>query len=115
MKKLAILFVLLLCGAANAQAPTKLFDFRAGNNIVDNGTVQPQAWYIAFKDAAARQAVTDAICAVGNYDALDPATRPSKQAFALRELQFHLRDIVRQSREKTAAKATPVVDTTDLP
>lgn len=115
MKKLFLLLLLLITASAFAQAPTKLFDFRNGNGIVDGATAQPFAFYVAFKDNPAKQAVIDALCDVGNYDALDPATRPTKQAFALRELQFHLRDVVRQSRDRTAQKATPVVDTSDLP
>lgn len=115
MKKLILIAILLFTASASAQAPTKLFDVRNGNGIVDGGVVQAQAVYIAFQDNAAKQKVIDALCDVGNYDALDPATRPSKQAFALRELQNHLKDVIRESRQRTAQKSVPAVDVSDLP
>lgn len=115
MKRLVILSILLSAGLASAQAPTKLFDIRNGNGIVDAGVAQPQATYIAFRDATAKQVVIDALCDQGNYDALDPATRPSKQAFANREIQFWLRDKVRASREQAEQKKLVAPDTSDLP
>lgn len=114
MKRLFILCIVLAAPIV-AQAPAKLFDVRNGNGIVDNGVAQPVATYIAFRDAAAKAAVIDALCDQGNYDALDPATRPSKQAFANREIQFWLRDKVRASREKAEQKKIVTPDVSDLP
>lgn len=114
MKRLFILCLIFAAPIA-AQAPTKLFDVRNGNGIVDGGVAQPQATYIVFRDAAAKTAVIDALCDQCNYDALDPATRPSKQAFANREIQFWLRDKVRASREKAEQKKIVTPDTSDLP
>ena len=54
-------------------------------------------------------------CALANYDALDPATRPNKQAFFNREINFWLREKVRQHREQIEAAKIATVDTTDLP
>ena len=49
MKKTFVAFCLvvliLTAGIVSiAQAPTKLFDVRNGNGIIDNGVTQPQAW-----------------------------------------------------------------------
>lgn len=115
MKKAFILSILLCAGIVSAQSPTKLFDVRNGNGIVDNGTTQPVATYIAYRDAAAKQTVIDALCDVGNYDALDPATRPTKQAFANREISNWLRERVRDSRHRTEQKKLIEPDTSDLP
>lgn len=115
MKKAFILSILLCAGIVSAQAPSKLFDVRNGNGIVDNGTAQPVATYIAYKDAAAKQAVIDALCDVGNYDALDPTTRPSKQAFANREISNWLRERVRESRQRAEQRKLVEPDTSDLP
>ena len=115
-RTLLLIFSLFIFGVfATAQAPTRLYDVRNGNGIVDNGTAQPQATYIAYKDAAAKQAVIDAFCDVGNYDGLDPATRPTRQAFFNRELLAHVKDVVKQSRQRTIQRATPVVNESDLP
>ena len=115
VKKHIFLSLFFLSIVATAQAPTKLFDVRNGNGIVDNGTAQPVATYVAYKDAAAKQAVIDALCDVGNYDALDPATRPTKQAFANREITNWLRERVRESRQRTEQKKLVNPDISDLP
>lgn len=115
MKKLSILLILFCAGIVSAQAPTKLLDVRNGNNIVDNGVAQPNATYIAYRDADGKTELIDALCDLGNYAALDPATRPSKQAFANREIQHWLRERVRQNRERRAQARVPPVDTSDLP
>lgn len=96
--------------------PTKLFDVRNGNNAVDSDTtVYPNATIIVFRDAAAKTAAIDAVCDVGNYASLDPATRPTKQVFYTREIQFWLRDKVRQSRDKTEQAKIVAPDVSDLP
>lgn len=115
MKKLLSFSLIVLSITASAQAPTKLLDVRNGNGIVDAGVVQAQATYIVYKDNAAKQDVIDALCDLGNYDALNPATRPSRQAFANQEIKNWLRDKVRQNRQRKAALQTPVVDESDLP
>ena len=115
MKKLLALSFIFLSITVAAQAPARLFDVRNGNGIVDAGVTQAQATYIVYKDAAAKQALIDALCDLGNYDALNPATRPSRQAFANREIQNWLRDKVKQNRQRRAALQTPVVDESDLP
>ena len=115
MKKLFLFSLVLFTASATAQAPSKLLDVRNGNNIVDGGVTQPQATYIVYKDSAAKQAVIDALCDLGNYGALDPATRPSRQAFANQEIKNWLRDKVKQNRQRLAQLQTPVVDESDLP
>lgn len=115
MKKLFLLSVLLFTVTVSAQAPNRLFDVRSGNGIVDNGIAQPVAWYIVFQDAAAQQKVIDAICEAGNYDSLNPATRPTKNAFARNEIKNHIKDAVKLFRAKALQNAVPAVDEGDLP
>lgn len=105
MKRLFILCLLLAAPLA-AQAPTKLFDVRGSGATTTT---------IEYRDAAAKDAVIDALCDQGNYDALDPATRPTKQAFANREIQFWLREKVKASREKAEQKKIVTPDVSDLP
>lgn len=126
MKKFTILItiVAILGGTlTSAQAPTKLFDVRNGNGIVDNGVTQAQATYIVYKDQPAKQKVLDAFVSAYGYQAtvpnpafdsskpVDAQTNPqtipnpqSKQAFFNRQLTAYIRDIVRSEAIKTAAK-----------
>lgn len=115
MKKLLLLFVLLFSASVSAQAPSKAFDVRNGNNIVDSAITQPFATYIVYQDNAKKNNVIDALCDLGNYDALDPATRPTRQNFANNEIRNWLKDKVRANRERIAAASVPPVDITDLP
>lgn len=115
MKKLLSLSLVFLSITVAAQAPTKLLDVRNGNGIVDSGVTQAFATYIVYKDNATKNDLINALCDLGNYDALDPATRPSRQAFANQEIKNWLRDKVRQNRQRLAALQTPVVDESDLP
>jgi len=85
MKKLLSLSLVILSVAASAQAPAKLLDVRNGNGIVDAGVTQAQATYIAYKDVASKQDVIDALCDLGNYDALPVATRPSRHCVSTRK------------------------------
>ena len=141
MRKFTILITIVaILGVTltSAQAPTKLFDVRNGNGIVDNSVAQPQATYIAYKDAAAKQKVLDAFATAYGYPAtvpnpafdsskpVDAQTNPqtipnpqTKQAFFNRQLTAYIRDIVRSEAIKTAAKtasdtASTAVDL-DLP
>lgn len=66
-------------------------------------------------NAAAKTEIIDALCDTGNYDALNPATRPSRQAFANQEIKNWLRDKVKQNRQRIAEAQKPVVDESDLP
>lgn len=115
MKKLLSFSLVFLSITVAAQAPTKLLEVRNGNGIVDAGVTQAQATYIVYKDAAAKTALIDALCALGNYDALDPATRPSRQNFANQEIKNWLRDKVREHRQRIAESQKPTVNESDLP
>lgn len=94
---------------------SKKFDARNGNGAAIGVDTYPSATIIAYQDAIAKAEVIDAVCALANYDALDLATRPSKQAFFNREINFWLRDKVRQRREQIEAAKIVAVDTSDLP
>lgn len=94
---------------------SKKFDARNDNNAAIGTDTYPAATLIAYQDAAAKTEVIDAVCALANYDALDPATRPSKQAFFNRELNYLFRDKVRQRREQIEAAKIVAVDTSDWP
>jgi hypothetical protein len=96
--------------------PTKLFDVRQGNNSVDSdATVYPRATLIVFRDNAAKDAVIDAFADVHGWEAMDAGTRPNKQAFFNQELQYLIRETVRQSRERTEQKKIVAPVLTDLP
>ena len=115
MKHLLLLLVFLFTITASAQAPTKLFDIRNGDGIVDGGVVQPQAMYIVFKDAAAKTTVIDALCDLGNYSALNPATRPNRAAFARNEIKNFLRAKVQENRQRVERAKYIEPDASDLP
>jgi len=127
---MAIIVIFMANALVRSQVPTKLFDVRAGNGIVDNGTAQAQATYIAYKDAAAKQKVLDAFASAYGYQDKIPnplagqqgqaATIPnpqSKQAFFNQQLTRYIKDIVRSqdiaTAQKTAAdSAAATVDAT---
>lgn len=117
MKKLFLaltLFVLPVFAQAPT-IPTKAFAVRNGNGVIDNGTAYPNAIVIPFKDAAAKTALVDALCDLGNYNALDPATRPARAVFANNELQNLLRGKIKENRERIAQAAVVAPDTSNLP
>ena len=93
----------------------KKFDVRNGNAAAIATDTFPSATIIAYQNAAAKTEIIDALCDTGNYDALDPATRPSRQAFANREISLWLREKVKQNRHRIAEAQKPVVDESDLP
>lgn len=96
--------------------PSKIFDVRQGNNAVDSdATVYPRATLIVFKDNAAKDAVIDAFADVYGWEAMDAGTRPNKRAFFNQELQYLIREIVRQGRERTEQKKLTAPVLTDLP
>lgn len=96
--------------------PNRAFDVRNLNNAVDADAMPyPRATGIVFKDNASKDMVIDVVCANQNYDALDPATRPSKQVFFNQYLQQHLKEQVRQARDTASHKAVPPADVSDLP
>ena len=115
MKHSLLLLVFLFTITASAQAPTKLFDIRNGDGIVDGGVVQAHAMYIVFKDAAAKTTVIDALCDRGNYNSLDPATRPSRAAFARNEIKNFLRAKVQENRQRIERAKYIEPDASDLP
>ena len=77
--------------------------------------MQSQAMYIVFKDAAAKTTVIDALCDLGNYSALDPATRPSRAAFARNEIKNFLRAKVQENRQRIERAKYIEPDASDLP
>lgn len=93
----------------------KKFDVRNGNTAAIATDTFPSATIIAYQNAAAKTEIIDALCDTGNYEALDPATRPSRQAFANQEIKNWLRDKVKQNRQRIAESQKPVVDESDLP
>lgn len=115
----------------SAQVPTRLFDVRNGNGLVDNGTTYTRATYIAFKDNASKDAIIDAVCAMGGYQATVPnpaydpndgsritfdaalvegsqptiANPQTKQAFFNKRIEQFLRDNYRAWKTSAAEKA----------
>ena len=89
MKKIALLLIISCALSVGlAQAPNKLFAVKNGNGIVDTGVVQDQAIYIVFKDAAAKLAVTDALCNTANFGALIRPAGETPQQLAQARRQF---------------------------
>lgn len=115
MKKLLLAFILLSI-TAFAQAPsipTRAFDVRNGNGVIDAGTTYPAAIVIPFKDAAAKQKWLDDYADNNNWENANP--RPNKQAFALDGLKLWMRQQAEAGREQAQAKIRTKPDTSDLP
>lgn len=102
------------------QVPTRLFDVRNGNGLTENSVTYPRATYIAFKDNASKDAIIDAVCAMGGYQATIPnpaygrnvegsqptiANPQTKQAFFNKRIEQFLRDNYRAWKTSAAEKA----------
>lgn len=116
MKLRYTLLIILLAVAALAQPaiPTKLFDVRNGNGIVDSGTTYPFAITIVFKDKASHDAMIAAFASQYGYSATipDPAnpgqTLPNPQStkqFTMSKITQYLKDIYRADAVTTATKS----------
>ena len=121
MKKLLSILVILISGSLTAfallqpQIPTRAFDVRNGNGVVDAGTTYPQATVIVFKDKAAKDGIIDAFAAQYGYQATVPnpanpngeqiPNPQNKQAFMNAKITAYLRDIYRASKITAAADA----------
>lgn len=124
MKKFILLALLALtliqAPSFEAQVPTRLFDVRNGNGLTENSVTYNRATYIAFKDNAAKDAVIDAICAMGGYQATVPnpaydpkvqgsqptiANPQTKQQFYNKRIEQFLRDNYRAWKTSVAEKA----------
>ncbi len=134
LKTTLTILIFLTCGlVSSAQAPTRLFDVRNGNGIVDNGTAQPVATYIVFKDTAAKQRVIDSFAYVYGYvanvpnpnfdpkKAIDPVTNPQlipnpqpKQAFFNQQILKFIRQTVKMGGIDLAVKAAEADTNTSL-
>lgn len=114
MKKLLVLTLLVLPVFAQAPSiPTRAFDVRNGNGVVDNGTTYPFAIVIPFKDAAAKQKFLDDYADNNNWANANP--QPAKQKFALDGIKQWMKDQSVNARTTNAQKAIVAPDTSDLP
>ncbi len=119
---MAIMVIFMANALVRSQAPTRLFDVRAGNGIVDNGTAQPVADYIVYKDAASLQKIADAFASAYGYTAVDnpafnPAlpenavtnpktiapTNPQKRIFFRQKLTAYIKDVYKAQQAQSAA------------
>lgn len=106
--------------AEPAQIPTRLFAVRNGNGLTESGTTYTRATYIAFKDNTSKDALIDAVCAMGGYQATvpNPAYDPNvegsqptipnpqtKQQFFNKRIEQFLRDNYRAWKTSVAEKA----------
>lgn len=113
-------FGLYVSHPTTAQVPTRLFDVRNGNGLTEAGTTYTRATYIAFKDNASKDAIIDAVCAMGGYQATIPnpaygrnvegsqptiANPQTKQAFFNKRIEQFLRDNYRAWKTSAAEKA----------
>ncbi len=107
-------------GVEPVQVPTRLFDVRNGNDLTINGTTYTHATYIAFKNNASKEAIIDAICAMGGYQetvpnpAYDPnvgGSQPTivnplpKQQFFNKRIEAFIRDNYKAYKISVAEKA----------
>lgn len=121
MKKLFFLALLTIAlvqaPSSGAQIPQKLFDVRNGNGLTIDSVTYSRATYIAYKDNASKDALIDAVCAMGGYQATigtdaqgQPIPNPqSKQQFYTKRIEQFLRDNYKAykiSMAEKAAKAT---------
>ena len=100
----------------SAQAPsvpTKAFDVREANGIVDTGTTYAAAIVIPFKDLAAETKFYQDYADNNNWANANP--QPTKKRFALDGLKQWMKEQSQQARAKVAAASVPAVDTADLP
>jgi len=65
--------------------------------------------------ATVTASLTAALCNLGNYSALDPATRPSRAAFARNEIKNFLRAKVQENRQRVERAKYIEPDASDLP
>ena len=108
-----MLGVLIAQSVAQPTIPTRMFDVRNGNGVVDTGVTYPQAIVIVFKDKASKDEFIDAVATQYKYQATIPdpanpgsaiANPVSKAAFANKQITAYCRDIV------SAASAASAVD-----
>lgn len=115
MKKLfLLLIVFVLPTFAQAPAiPSKAYDVRNGNGVIDAGTTYPAAIVIPFKDAAAKQKWLDDYADANNWENQRP--QQTKQAFALDGIKLWMKEQARAGRQSAIQKATAAADVADLP
>lgn len=98
---------------AQPAIPTKLFDVRNGNGVVDSGTTYPYAITIVFKDKASHDAVIAAFASQYGYQATIPdpanpgqtiANPQSTKQFAMAKLTQYIKDIYRADAVTSATK-----------
>lgn len=115
-----LLLAAVVTASPTAQIPQKLFDVRNGNGLTIDSVTYPRATYIAFKNNASKEAIIDAICAMGGYQetvpnpAYDPNVEGSqptianplpKQQFFNKRLEAFIRDNYKAYKISVAEKA----------
>ena len=114
MKRLLIAITLLAIPifAQAPNVPTKAFDVREANGIVDQGTAYPAALVIPFKDAAAETAFYRDYADNNNWANANP--QPTKKKFALDGIKQFMKEQSDAGRKK-AQSPQPPPDVSDLP
>lgn len=114
LPSLAIFFAGTVFGAIQTPSvPTKAFNVREANGIVDQGTTYPAALVIPFKDAAAQTKFYQDYADNNNWANANP--QPTKRRFALDGIKQFMKDQSVNARNKVAQAAVVAPDTTDLP
>lgn len=111
---ISILALVTLGAFAQPQIPTRLFDVRNGNNVVDSGVTYPQAIVIVFKDKASKDAVIAAFADQYNYQATVPdpanlgaariANPQSQAAFTNARITSFIKEVYTASGVNAAVK-----------
>lgn len=108
-------FLAFATSSAQPTIPTRMFDVRNGNGVINAGVTYPQAVVIVFKDKASKDEMIDAFAAQYTYQATipDPAN-PSgpqipnpqtKQAFMNKQITAYLRDVFKAAQAQAATSA----------
>ena len=109
MKRILMVVILAALGVGGTLAyQAKAYDVRNGGAT---------AWTVQFADAAAKNNITDAICEAFDYagaTANDP-NPPTKNQFAMRQVQHLIGQSVKEGRRKLREKAVQPIDETDIP
>ena len=115
MKRLFLVLIVLVIPifAQAPSVPSKAFDVREANGIVDQGTTYPAALVIPFKDAAAETKSYNDYADNNNWANANP--QPTKKKFALDGIKQFMKDQSGQGRQKVAQAAVVNPDVSDLP
>lgn len=115
MHKILLAFLFCLTCSLSAQTPTKLFDVRNANGVVDGANTYAHATVIVFRDTAAKSNMIDAFCDAYGYQ----EGSGTKQAFFNAQLKEFLKGTYKNQKvmaaRRTAESSAGTLADEDLP